>query len=170
MQSPRLPYPLRARSGAAMYFAIVLLLMLILPAASVFTEAVRSHYALDLISLIGKWFVFWAVGIRLSIAGIRQVVQPQFTAQEIFDIRDPASFVVVRELGFANLSMGLLGICSLFRTPWIVPAAIVGGLYYGLAGGLHVFGKNKKAKELIAMISDGFAFVVLLVFVVKSVF
>jgi hypothetical protein len=151
-----------------MYFAIVLLLMLILPAASVSVEAARSHYAVDLIFLVGKWFVFWAVGVRLFIAGIRQVVQPQFTAQEIFDIHDPASFVVVRELGFANISIGLLGICSLFRGAWIVPAAIVGGLYYGLAGGLHVFGKDKNATELTAMISDGFAFAVLLVFVVKS--
>ena len=71
-------------------------------------------------------------------------------------------------MGFANLSMGLLGICSVFRPGWIVPAAIVGGLYYGLAGVGHIFHKSKNAKEDTAMISDGFVFVVLAVFVLKS--
>jgi hypothetical protein len=72
--------------------------------------------------------VFWAGGVRLLIAGIRQVVQPRFTAEEIFRIHDRASFPIVREVGFANLSTGLLGICSLFRVGWVVPAAIVAGL------------------------------------------
>jgi hypothetical protein len=56
----------------------------------------------------------------------------------------------------------------LFWVGWLVPAAVVGGLYYGLAGALHVFSQEKNAKEYMAMISDGFIFVVLLVFVLKS--
>jgi hypothetical protein len=59
--------------------------------------------------------------------------------------------------------MGLLGMCSVVRHDWIVPAAIVGGLYYGLAGIGHVFHRDKNAKEYVAMISDGFIFLVLLV-------
>jgi len=147
-----------------MYFVAVILLLLIFPAASVIAE---SH-AVSL-ALIGKWFVFWAAGVRLFIAGIRQVVQPRFTAEEIFGLHDRASFAIVRELGFANLSMGLLGICSLFRTAWLIPAAIVGGLYYGLAGAGHIFHRGKNAKEYTAMISDWFVFLVLLVFVLRSV-
>ena len=115
-------------------------------------------------------FVFWAVGIRLFIAGARQVVQPQFTAEEIFDIHDRRSFAIVRDLGFANLCMGLLGICSLFRAGWIVPAALVGGLYYGLAGVGHIFHKRKNAKEYMAMISDGFVFLVLLIFLLNTLY
>jgi hypothetical protein len=151
-----------------MYFAVVLLLLLILPVASVITESAHSHHTLSLLFLTGRWFVFWAVGVRLFIAGIRKVIQPQFTAEEIFAIHDPASFAIVREVGFANLSMGLLGICTLFHNDWIVPAAIVGGLYYGLAGPGHIFQKNKNAKELTAMISDEFVFVILLIFVLDS--
>jgi hypothetical protein len=147
-----------------MYFVAVILLLLIFPAASVIAE---SH-AVSL-ALIGKWFVFWAAGVRLFIAGIRQVVQPRFTAEEIFGLHDRASFAIVRELGFANLSMGLLGICSLFRTAWLIPAAIVGGLYYGLAGAGHIFHRGKNAKEYTAMISDWFVFLVLLVFVLRGV-
>ena len=151
-----------------MYFVLVILLLLILPVTSVSAEAVLSRHTLSILFLIGKWFVFWAVGIRLFVAGIRQVIQPRFTAEEIFVVRDPASFAIVREVGFANLSMGLLGICSVVRFGWIVPAALVGGLYYGLAGIGHIFHRDKNAKEWLAMISDGFIFVVLLVFVLNS--
>jgi hypothetical protein len=150
-----------------MYFASVLLLLLILPVASVTIEVLGFRHDLT-VFLIGRWFVFWAVGVRLFVAGVRQVIQPRFTAEEIFGIHDRASFAIVRELGFANLSMGLLGICSVFRLDWILPAAIVGGLYYGLAGAGHVFRKSKNAKEHTAMISDAFMFLLLLAFVVDS--
>jgi hypothetical protein len=105
--------------------------------------------------------------VRLFIAGARQVAQPRFTAQDIFRIHDPASFPIVREVGFANLSFGVLGLCSLFRPGWVIPAAIAGGLYYGLAALGHVPSKNKNAKEYTAMLTDAFVFLVLAVFVVK---
>jgi hypothetical protein len=151
-----------------MYFAVVILLLLVFPVISITAEAVWSAHTLSILFLTGKWFVFWAVGVRLFIAGARQVIQPRFTAEEIFGLGDRSAFPIVRELGFANLSMGLLGICSLVRPGWIVPAALVGGLYYGLAGIGHVFQKEKNAKEHMAMISDGFIFLVLLAFVVNS--
>jgi hypothetical protein len=144
-----------------MYFASVLLLLLIFPVASIAIEAAAANHAAGLIFLMGKWFVFWAAGIRLFIAGLRQAIQPEFTLREIFGITDRAPFPIVRELGFANLSMGLLGICSVFRNDWIVPGAMVGGLYYGLAGAGHIFQGHKNSKEYVAMISDVWAFLVL---------
>jgi len=131
-------------------------------------EAAASHHAVSIFALTAKWFVFWAVGIRQFGAGVRQALQPQFTAAEIFEVHDPASHPIVREVGFGNLSMGALGIFSLYRPGWLVPAAIVGGLYYGLAGLLHVSRKGKNVIEQTTMISDAFAFVVLLVVVVRS--
>jgi hypothetical protein len=95
-------------------------------------------------------------------------MSPTITAQEIFGIHDRGSFGIVREVGFANLFMGLLGICSVFRIGWIVPAALVGGLYYGVAGVGHIFQKGKNAKEYMAMVSDGFVFLVLTIFVLDS--
>ncbi len=73
-----------------MYFVSIALLLLVLPAASVAIEAALYPRAFGLIFLIGKWLVFWAVGIRLLMAGARQVVQPQFT-ENIFNIHDPSS-------------------------------------------------------------------------------
>lgn len=151
-----------------MYFVTVIVLLFVFPVASVTVEALRSPHTVNLIILMGRWFAFWAVGVRLFIAGARQVIQPRFTAQEIFRIDQPESFALVREIGFANLSMGLLGMCSIFRAGWIVPAALVGGLYYGLAGIGHVFQSERNAKEYMAMISDGFAFLVLISFVLRS--
>jgi hypothetical protein len=152
-----------------MYFASVVMLLFILPVVSIVGEAALSHHASSIMFLTGKWVVFWGVGVRLFVAGVRQVIQPRFTAEEIFDAHDAGSFPIVREVGFGNLSMGLLGVCSLLRASWLVPAAIVGGLYYGLAGMGHVVKKGKNAKEYTAMISDEFIFVVLLVFVLSSV-
>lgn len=151
-----------------MYFVMVILLLFVFPLASVAIEALRFGPGAEYMPLVGKWFTFWAVGVRLFVAGGRQVLQPSFTAVEIFDIREPKAFVIVRELGFANLSMGFLGLYSLWRREFILPAAIVGGLYYALAGLGHVFEKSKNAKEQTAMITDFFAFVVLAAFILHG--
>jgi hypothetical protein len=148
-----------------MYFTAVLFLMLVLPAASVAVEALRAPGAADLMLLIGKWFTFWAVGVRLFLAGVMQALRPEFTARSIFDIKDESALAVVREIGFGNLAMGTLGLASLAKPGWIVPAAVAGGLYYGLAGIGHVFRKTRNLKEQIALVSDLAIFALLAAFV-----
>jgi hypothetical protein len=148
-----------------MYFLVVILLLGIAPAGSVFYEHSYLHSSAPLLFLIGKWFTFWGVGVRLFIAGLRQTIQPGFTAQEIFKVDGDAVFPIVREIGFANLSMGTLALLSLFYPPFLLPGALVGGLYYGFAGLLHVAGHERNAKETVAMISDLAIAIVLLGFV-----
>jgi hypothetical protein len=155
---------IEADRGGRMYIAVVVLLLLVLPAGSVVAEGL-SRGGGDLIALVGKWFVFWGVGVRLFIAGIRQMAQPQFTAVDIFAIEDPRALAIVRELGFANLAVGTLGLITLVVADFRVPAAITGGLFYGLAGLGHAFGSERNAKRQTAMISDFFIFAVLAVFV-----
>jgi hypothetical protein len=152
-----------------MYFVIVVLFLFVCPLASAAIEAFRLHQTLANVTLIGRWWTFWAVGVRLFIAGIRQVIQPRFTAEEIFGIREVSALPIVREIGFANLSMGTLGICSIFRPSWVLPAAVVGCLYYAFAGLGHLPQKNKNGKEYTTMISDGFAAVVLTAFVLRNI-
>ena len=118
-----------------------------------------------LMGLIGKWFTFWGVGVRLFLAGAMQVFRPQFTAEDIFEIGDPAAQVIVREIGFGNLAMGTLGILSLFFPDFLVPAAIAGGLFFGLAGIGHLARKDRNLKEQIALVSDLGIFLVLAAFV-----
>jgi hypothetical protein len=151
-----------------MYFITVALFLFVCPSASVAVEALGSHHSLTDPVLIARWWTFWAVGVRLFVAGIRQVLQPRFTAEEIFGVREATALPLVREIGFGNLSMGTLGICSVFHMAWVIPAAVVGGLYYGLAALGHIPQKNKNAKEYTAMVSDVFACVILIVFAIRS--
>ncbi len=152
-----------------MYILTVILLMFVFPIASVLTEIFLFKSASGAMFLIGKWFVFWAVGIRFFLAGLRQSLNPEFTAEKIFEIKGSEPLVIVQELGFANLSMGLLGIVTIFNGNWIVPSAIAGGLFYGLAGIKHITRKGKNLIENVATFSDLFMFLILLIYVIASI-
>lgn len=58
-------------------------LMVIVPIISIAIEKVIIQIQTPIWFLIGKWFVFWAIGIRLFIAGFRQSLHPEFTVSEI---------------------------------------------------------------------------------------
>ena len=98
-----------------MYSAIIFLLMFILPIVSIIAEAGLSAAPQAMIVLIGKWFVFWAVGIRLLLAALRQIAKPEFTAETIFGITDRKALPVVQELGFGNLAIAAIAIVSIAR-------------------------------------------------------
>ncbi len=118
--------------------------------------------------LIGKWFVFWPVGIRLFIAGLRQATKPAFTAREIFHLKSDDSFPIIKELGFANISMGGMAILSFIFPAWRIPAAAAGGLYFGLAGFLHLFKKRDSTNETIAMVSDLYIFLLMAMYLIAT--
>ena len=151
-----------------MYMISVVLLLFVLPVISIVVERLVGAHGRSLLVVVGRWFCFWAVGVRLFLAGLRQTTKPAFTAEAIFRVSEPGAWPIVREVGFANLSMGLLGLLSLWRSEWLIPASIVGGLYYGLAGVGHLGGKERNARETLAMVTDFVPFVVLGVFVVMS--
>lgn len=152
-----------------MYIISVTFLLLVIPIVSIVVEQVVFHTALTFL-LIGKWFTFWSVGVRLLLAGLRQVKQPEYTAKEILGIKTNEVNIVVRELGFANISSGILGISSLFLPAWLLPAALIGGLYYGLAGVQHILKKEKNSLEQFATYSDLIIALFLLIFFVSYLF
>jgi hypothetical protein len=136
-----------------MYLAAVAFLMFIFPILSVLIEVVAHKNHASLVILIGKWFVFWAIGVRLFTAGLRQVIKPGLTAEGILGIKGKQSWLLVRELGFANVSIGLAGIISLWKPEWRLAAALVGGLYLLLAGFAHI-PRKRNFEENVAMYSD----------------
>lgn len=144
-----------------MYFFIVAALMFALPAVSVVAEMTGAGVALSA-ALVCKWYVFWAVGLRLFLAGVRQVAQPAYTAHQILGLKGNESLIVVRELGFANLAIGMLGIASLVVPSWRMAGAFVGGIFYGLAGIQHIFQAHRNPLENVAMLTDLFAAALLL--------
>ena len=115
-----------------MYYIVVLGLMLVLPALSIAAELFFMQGA-GFWTLFGKWFVFWGIGAPLGLAGVRQMLNPAFTAKDIFEIDDPAAGKIVQELGFANSAIGLIALLSLAWPAWVAPAAVAGGLFYLLA-------------------------------------
>jgi len=144
-----------------MQLAFVVLLMGVLPIGSILIEWLFVPNHPDLWVLIGKWFVFWAVGCRLLTAGLKQMTDPSYTAETIFRIADKSAQKIVTELGFANVSMGTLAVLSIANSAWVTPAAIVGFLFYALAGGKHVLNSERTQPENVALWSDLFIAVVL---------
>ena len=151
------------------YFAVVLLLTFVLPILCSFGQMMIDKTTQFSFDLTGKWFIFSAVGLRLFIAGIKQTTDPAFTAKDIFHIDNPESFPIVRELGFANLCFGLIGIISLFLPQWRIVSAFGSGLYYGIAGFQHLLKKSASANETFAMITDILIFISLTIYFVRMI-
>lgn len=151
-----------------MHLVVVLLTMLVLPVASVLIERWTGSGSANLWQLVGKWFVFWGVGVRLLIAGARQIVKPELTATGIFGVTDKAAFPLAQELGFWNLTIGLIAIASIKRPEWVAPMAIAGMLFYAMAGALHVTNKQRGFSENVAMASDLGMAALLLAFLIAT--
>ena len=143
-----------------MYYIVVVVLMLVLPAGSIIGDMGRGAALTPL--LVAKWYVFWAVGWRLLLAGVRQVAQPGYTARAILGLKSDDALIVVRELGFANIAIGTLGIASIAVASWQLAAALAGGIFYALAGVAHLLQPHRNRLETVAMLSDLFAAAVLL--------
>lgn len=144
-----------------MYYFTVAACMFVLPLLSVAAEATLTGAPFG-VAMVCRWFVFWAVGWRLLLAGVRQIAQPQYTAQTILGLRNAESRILVRELGFANVAIGLLGVASLRLPAWQLAGALTGGVFYALAGTNHVLHASRNRLQNLAMLSDLFVAVILL--------
>lgn len=145
-----------------MYIATVIALMLVFPAASIVFAGTRQHHAVLGAQIFGQWYVFWAVGVRLLMAGLRQIVQPRYTAEAILGVKALDALSIVRELGFANTAIGIAGVASVLLPVWILPVATIGMIFYGLAGVNHLTHGGRNTLQNVAMISDFFAAAMLL--------
>jgi hypothetical protein len=135
-----------------MYVVVVLLQTVILPLAfGVGQLAVQGG---EPVPVIGGWFLFWGVGTRLLLAGVHQVLKPDYTAQGILGGSSAETAHVVQELGFANICMGLAAIVAFTRPEWWVVGAIPGGLFLLLAGLRHVAKPGKDRDETVATWTD----------------
>ncbi|HZV70855.1 MAG TPA: DUF6790 family protein [Saprospiraceae bacterium] len=150
------------------YIISITAMTFIVPAIGFLAEHFANNTALTF-ELFSKWFIFSAVGLRLFLAGIKQVRNPAFTAKEIFHIDSPDSFPILRELGFANVCFGLVGIVSLFKPEWRVVSAFASGLYYGIAGVQHGLKKTSGTNEKFALVTDLIISALLTIYFIKVV-
>lgn len=145
-----------------MYIVGVILLMVVLPLLSIGNDRYIHHASTPLMLLAGKWFVFWAAGIRQSIAGLSQFFRPRFTVEGIFGIQSAEAFPFVRELGIANFAIGTVGVLSIVQSSFVLPIAIVAAIFFGFAGIRHITDKPKGIKQSLALITDLFVSLVLI--------
>jgi hypothetical protein len=113
-----------------MYVFIVIALMLALPLISIVAQIILTdHGALHgawYLAAVAKWYVFWAVGVRLSLAGLRQIIQPRYTAETILGLKGAESLFFVRELGFARARTGVCECIDGQRRPGEPGVAVLG--------------------------------------------
>jgi hypothetical protein len=136
-----------------MYFIVAAALLFVLPAASSLIESLVAAQGVPAL-IVAKWFTFWAVGVRLSLAGVRQMVQPRYTAEVILGLKSAEALFVVRELGIANSALGVVGILSILAPTWLPPASLAGTVFYGLAGINHLRHKPRNSQRNFAMVTD----------------
>jgi hypothetical protein len=152
-----------------MYPSIVLTLMLALPIVCTVYQVFHANHGVFSFDILLKWLVFWAVGIRLLLAGVRQIFQPRYTAEVVLRLKGDDCKRVIRELGFGNFAIGVLGVGSLlFSHRWLLPAAIAGTVLYGLAGVNHFLHKARGTNENVVMVADVLVAVVLIVCLLPS--
>ena len=138
--------------GALSYFILVIAQTVALPIISGIIELAVAGG--DPVLVFGKWWVFWGVGTRLLVAGIAQVSGKGPTAGILgstgLSVQEKQ---LTRELGTANIGMGLAGLLALVPG-WALPAGLAGGVFLLIAGAMHVMKQNKNAQEAVATWTD----------------
>jgi len=148
-----------------MYLAVVILLMFALPLVFTLRDLPSIHSSAALLLAAGRWFVFWSVGVRSATAGLRQIAQPGFTAHQIFKLEGCDALPIVSELGIANFALGFAGVLSAWRPAFVLPIALSGALFYGLAGLRHTRDTRRSFNQNVALVSDLFIAAILAAFV-----
>jgi len=148
------------------YFILVVMQTVVLPIVCGIIEL--ATVGGDPVLVFGKWWAFWGVGTRLLLAGLVQVSGKGPTAA-ILGATTPsiAEKQLTRELGTANVGMGLAGLLALVPG-WALPAGLAGGVFLLIAGTMHVAKKGKNAQESLATWTDlvvGVVIVVLAVYI-----
>lgn len=152
---------------AAMYIVLVVAQTVVLPIISTLLDLVVNGG--DPVAVAGRWFLLWAVGTRLLVAGLSQALRPGFTSREILGITSTDAEQLVQELGFSNLIVGAVAIvAATLASDWQVPMAIVGGGFLGLAGLRHVTKPGLGTNELVATWTDLLVAAVMVAFVASS--
>jgi len=134
------------------YFVLVIAQTVVLPIVSGSIElAVNGG---DPVLDFGKWWVFWGVGTRLLVSGVAQV-SGRGPTTAILGAATPTvqEKQLTRELGTANLGMGIGGLLALVPG-WALPAGIAGGVFLLIAGLMHLPKRGKNAQETLATWTD----------------
>ena len=133
-------------------------LLTVLPLLSV---ACEHHIAQAAVTgtLIGKWLLFWSVGIRLLGAGIIQITTCLPGNVGFLSNREDSN-TVRKATGIANLVLAGMSFLCVANDGWSLLAAITVGIYVGLAGMQYDFKTPANRNAWINLVYDVVVFVV----------
>ena len=149
------------------YFVLVVAQTVVLPIVSGSIEL--AVVGGDPVLVFGKWWVFWGVGTRLLVAGVAQV-SGRGPTTAILGATTPTvqEKQLTRELGTANLGMGIAGLLALVPG-WALPAGVAGGVFLLIAGLMHLPKRGKNAQEALATWTDLLVGIVVVVLAVDMI-
>ena len=79
------------------------------------------------IDICGKWLAFWVIGFGGISVGLMQALNPAYTAN-LLGVQ-MSDMIIVRELGFAQTGIGIIGLLSIRLHSFRKPAAIAFGIF-----------------------------------------
>jgi hypothetical protein len=144
----------------ALFTVWCIALIAVLPITAAGLESRVDHVVLNW-PTYWKWFIFWGMGIRLFFKGVKLASTPQFTGLSLSSFKNRESYLLLLELGFANMALGAMGILSVINDQWRLIAAIAGAIYFGLADMLRLLTKPDGRHELVALIYNLLVFAAL---------
>ena len=142
-------------------------LVAVMPIAAATLESRIDHVVLDW-PIFWKWFLFWGLGIRLFFKGVKLASTPQSTGLSLSSFKSRDSYLLLLELGFANMALGAMGILSVINDQWRLIAAIAGAIYFGLSDMLRLVKKPGDRHELVALGYNLLAFAGLVAYLITA--
>ncbi len=145
-------------------FSICILFDLFTLTALPFITAIAIHYATTTPInglLLGRWFVFWTIGVRLMVAGLTEVMSSRRQGNIIF-LQGSESGEYRKIIGYLKILLAALGFLCMIKAQSSLIAALTAGIYLGLTGFRHDFKKPCTAIEWLYLGYDIIVFFVII--------
>lgn len=82
----------------------------------------KKGHQYNITAVASKWLSFFVIGIRALVSGCMQAFNPAFTGALLqVEMND---YIVIKELGYAAIGTGVIGVLSLKKESFRIPAAI----------------------------------------------
>lgn len=115
---------------------------------------------------ICKWYIFWTIGFRALTTGAMQFLNSSYT-MELLQMGEESK-IIIMELGFAQFGIGLIGILSVWKKSFRLPAIITYGIFMLGASLIHIVRfTTANLEEIVSLAGDLFVLVIAIVYFVQ---
>ena len=147
----------------------VILLMIALPLICIITEHLISAEPIDPV-LIGKWFMFWGMGVQLFLTGLLGYLALRIASLKNWTDTRTAYFSGIGDSKLLNIAVGVLAMLSLYFNRFREATAIAGGIFFGLRAFGRLIRKSDLGGESLLILSDLFLFCMILLYLFFIIF